>query len=324
MKRTLFILLTGLCFAFVVSVPAFSAVAHRVKSGDNLYSIAKKYHVSVDKLKSANNLKSQNLKLGQKIVIEQDRKGKTRGSAKNNRRMRGAPEAVISEEAETDGEFIEYRVKRGDTVDKVALKFGVEKDEIIESNSNVSRRLSPGRVLLIPKISEPEAGEEIVDFSGGTMKPWKTNEEKFMLVKVAKSFMGAPYRYGGNSVRGLDCSAFVKKIYEIFDVQLPRSARDQYQTGPKVSRDQLAVGDLVFFKTKRFAKYPTHVGIYIGEGNFIHSSSGHARIGVKIDSLQTDFYSRTFIGATRVKKSPEENSELTNFPEVPVKSSFSS
>jgi peptidoglycan DL-endopeptidase LytE len=324
MKRTLFILLTSLCFAFVVSLPAFSAVAHRVKSGDNLYNIAKKYHVSVDKLKSTNSLRNKNLKLGQKIVIEPDHKTKVRSSAKNNRKIRNAPEAVISEEAETDGEFIEYRVKRGDTVDKVALKFGVEKDDIIESNSNVNRRLSPGRVLLIPKIAEPEAGEEIVDFSGGTQKPWKTSEEKFMLVKVAKSFMGAPYRYGGDSVRGLDCSAFVKKIYDIFDVQLPRSARDQYKTGPKVSRDQLAVGDLVFFRTKRFAKYPTHVGIYIGEGNFIHSSSGHARIGVKIDSLQTDFYNKTFIGATRVKKSPEENSELTSFPEIPLNNSINS
>ena len=324
MKKTLYIALTSLCFAFVLSAPAFSAVAHKVKSGDNLYSIAKKYHVSVDKLKSTNNLTNQNLKLGQKLVIEPDQKTKTRGSAKNNRKTKNAPQPVVYEEAESDGEFIEYKVRRGDTVDKLASKFGVEKEDIIESNSNVGRRLSPGRVLLIPKISEPEAGEEVVDFSGGTMKPWRTTEEKFMLVKVAKSFMGAPYRYGGNSVRGLDCSAFVKKIYDIFDVQLPRSARDQYKTGPKVAREQLAVGDLVFFRTKRYAKYPTHVGIYIGDGNFIHSSSGHARIGVKIDSLQTDFYNRTFIGATRVKKTPEESSEAAGFPYGPTNSSIKS
>ena len=322
MKKTLYVLITSLCFAFVAAVPAFSAVSHRVKSGDNLYTIAKKYHVSVDKLKNTNNLKSQGLKPGQKIVIEQDRKA--RDSAKGNRKMRSAPEAVVSEEGDNDGEFLQYRIRRGDTVDKVALKFGVEKQDIVESNNSLGRRLSPGRILLIPKISEPEAGEEVVDFSGGTMKPWKTTEEKYMLVKVAKSFMGAPYQYGGNTVRGLDCSAFVKKIYEIFDVQLPRSARDQYKTGPKVSRDQLAVGDLVFFRTKRFAKYPTHVGIYIGDGNFIHSSSGHGRIGVKVDSLQTDFYNRTFIGATRVKKSAEENSELTRLPEIPLSSAFNS
>jgi peptidoglycan DL-endopeptidase LytE len=324
MTRILFILLTSLCFAGVASAPAFSAVAHKVKSGDNLYTIAKKYHVSVDKLKNSNNLRTQNLKLGQKLVIDPDHKSRAKSSAKNSRKMRNTPEVIVSEEADNDGEFIEYKVQKGDTVEKVAMKFGIEKDDIVESNSNLKRRLSPGRVLLIPRIVESEAGEEVIDFSGGTMKPWRTTEEKFMLVKVAKSFMGAPYRYGGNSVRGLDCSAFVKKIYDIFDVQLPRSARDQFKTGPKVSRDQLAVGDLVFFRTKRYAKYPTHVGIYIGEGNFIHSSSGHARIGVKVDSLQTDFYNKTFIGATRVKKSPEENSEATGYPEGSPSHSFNS
>ena len=212
MTRILFILLTSLCFAGIASAPAFSAVAHKVKSGDNLYTIAKKYHVSVDKLKSSNNLRTQNLKLGQKLVIDQDHKSRTKSSAKNSRKVRNTPEAVTSEEADNDGEFIEYKVQKGDTVDKVAMKFGMEKDDIVESNSNLKRRLSPGRVLLIPRIVESEAGgEEVIDFSGGTMKPWKTSEEKFMLVKVAKSFMGAPYRYGGNSVRGLDCSAFVKQ-----------------------------------------------------------------------------------------------------------------
>jgi cell wall-associated NlpC family hydrolase len=127
-----------------------------------------------------------------------------------------------------------------------------------------------------------------------------------MLVKVAKSFMGAPYKYGGETVRGLDCSAFVKKIYDIFDVQLPRSAREQFMVGNKISKDELAVGDLVFFKTKRYVKYPTHVGIYIGDGNFIHSSSTRSKLGVKVDALSSDFYSRTFVGATRVKKSTDD------------------
>ncbi|MDR2018196.1 MAG: C40 family peptidase [Syntrophobacterales bacterium] len=318
MKKSLFILISGLWLAVIISVPAFSAVTYRVKPGDNLWTVAKKYHISVDKLKTINSLNNHDLKLGQKLVLKQDHMQKAKGSAKN-RGQRSASQAVISEEAEDDGEFIEYKVKRGDTVEKVAQKFGIEKDDIVESNSNLDRRLSPGKVLLIPRTTELETGEEVVDLSMKTLKPlkpWKTHEEKYMLVKVAKSFMGTPYRYGGNSVRGLDCSAFVKKIYDIFDVQLPRSAREQYETGSKISQDELAPGDLVFFKTKRFVKYPTHVGIYIGEGNFIHSSSGHARIGVKIDSLQTNFYNKAYIGATRVKKSPEENSETMNDREI--------
>ena len=323
MTKTIFVVLSSFCLLCVLSGTSFSA-AHKVKSGDNLYTIAKKHHVSVDKLKQMNHLQGNSLKLGQKIVTGEERKGRTKGSVKG-RKGRGAPEPVI-EGVETDGDFVEYKVKRGDTIDKLAARFGVEKDDLVASNSSLGRRLSPGRVLLIPKLEEAEEGEEIVELpvKSLNLKPWKTSEEKYMLVKVAKSFMGAPYRYGGESVRGLDCSAFVKKVYDIFDVQLPRSARDQFKVGPKIAKEELSVGDLVFFRTKRFAKYPTHVGIYIGEGNFIHSSSGHGRIGVKVDSLQSDFYSRTFTGATRVKKTAEENSELTNYPDTPRNQNHSS
>jgi peptidoglycan endopeptidase LytE len=291
MKKVILIAFAGACFLLSTSVLSFSAVSVKVKPGDNLCAIAKKHRASVEKRKNVHNLKTQKVAL---------RKGNKHSRMARNTR------AMTSEEVETDGEFIEYKVKRGDTVEKVAMKFGIEKDDILESNSNLSRRLSPGKVLLIPRPEESETGDDIVDLPTRTLKPWKTDEERYMLVKVAKSFMGAPYRLGGESVRGLDCSAFVKKVYDIFDTPLPRVARDQYNAGPRITREELGIGDLVFFKTKRNAKYPTHVGIYIGEGNFIHSSSRYGRIGVKIDSLQTDFYNRAYIGGTRVKTSTDE------------------
>ncbi len=236
------------------------------------------------------------------------KQSKTRTAKKNkhskhaSRAQAGKPqaEAVIYE---SDGEYIEYKTKRGDTIDKVAALFSVEKDELIETNNLASnKKLPAGTTLLIPRIiEENDDGEEIVTLKSIQLKPWKNSDEKYMLVKVAKSFMGAPYKYGGNTLRGLDCSAYVKKIYEIFDVQLPRSAREQYHVGTKIGKSDLAVGDLVFFKTRRYAKYPTHVGIFIGDGNFIHASSGKGRLGVKIDSLDSDYYSGAYIGATRIK-----------------------
>ncbi len=218
------------------------------------------------------------------------------------------PEAVIYE---NDGEYIEYKVKRGDTIDRIAALFSVEKDDLIETNNLTAKnKLSPGKTLLVPRIvEENDDGEEIVTLKSSPLKPWKNSDEKYMLVKVAKSFMGAPYKYGGNTLRGLDCSAYVKKIYEIFDVQLPRSAREQYHVGTRIGRDELAVGDLVFFKTRRYAKYPTHVGIFIGDGNFIHASSGKGRLGVKIDSLSSDYYSGAYIGATRIKGNSDNVSQ---------------
>lgn len=302
------VLLLLLCI-FTPGLSGAAPATHKVKPGDNLYSIAKKYHVSVDQLKSQNNLRSIKLSLGQTIIIkgDQERTARNESTARNSGKKKKIQQIEAPAE-ENDGEFIEYKVKRGDTLDKVADLFSVDKEDLIESNNLQSlkgRKLSPGITILVPKVIE-EGEEEFVTLTGKSLKPWKNSDERYMLVKVAKSFMGAPYKYGGNTVKGLDCSAYVKKIYEIFDIQLPRSARDQFKVGSKIGKEELGVGDLVFFRTKRYVKYPTHVGIYIGEGNFIHSSSGHGRIGVKIDSLTSDYYSKAYTGATRIKSGSSE------------------
>jgi len=306
------ILCVGILFLAIPLVTTAAQVTHKVKRGDSLYNLAKKYHVSVSHLKNMNGLRSNRLSPGQTIVIkssDEDRAVRETRKASSSKAIRAQvrqeepAEPVVSE---SDDEFMEYRVKRGDTLDKIASRFNVEKDELIATNnltSRKNRRLSPGRTILIPKVMEDDGddGDTIMSFKSVSVKPWKNSEEKYMLVKVAKSFMGAPYKYGGNTLRGLDCSAYVKKIYEIFDVELPRSAREQYKVGNKISREELSVGDLVFFKTRRYAKYPTHVGIFIGDGNFIHASSGKSRLGVKIDTLSSGYYSGAYIGATRIK-----------------------
>lgn len=316
-------LLVFFCFLFlcVTSPIALSAaqVVHKVKRGENLYAIAKKYRIPVSQLKIQNNLKSAKLSPGQTLVIGENKKEAVRytlqddNTGKNKKKQNKEAEIFISE---NDGEFIEYKIKRGDTIDKIATLFNIEREELLEANNirNLKKGLSPGKTILVPKVID-EGKEDIIDLSSKPLKPWKDGDEKYMLVKVAKSFMGAPYKYGGNTVRGLDCSAYVKKIYEIFDVQLPRSAREQFLVGSKIEKEELAVGDLVFFKTKRSVKYPTHVGIYIGDNSFIHSSSGHGKIGVKIDSLLSDYYSRVYIGATRIKSGySEEKPEAASTP----------
>jgi LysM repeat protein len=317
-KRLTFCLL---CLGILLLSPLLvtaAQVTHKVKQGDNLHNLAKKYHVSVNHLKNLNALRSNKLSLGQTIVIKEENEGTSRKESRKGLSTKAIKAQVRQEQAEpviseSDEEYVEYKVKRGDTLDKIASRFNVEKDDLIATNNLTSRRnrrLSPGRTILIPKVMEEDGdgGDTIVTLKSAPIRPWKNSDEKYMLVKVAKSFMGAPYKYGGNTLRGLDCSAYVRKIYEIFDVQLPRSAREQYLVGNRIGRDELSVGDLVFFKTRRYAKYPTHVGIFIGDGNFIHASSGKGRLGVKIDSLNSDYYSGAFIGATRIKGGTEETS----------------
>ncbi|PKN05976.1 MAG: peptidoglycan endopeptidase, partial [Deltaproteobacteria bacterium HGW-Deltaproteobacteria-7] len=125
---------------------------------------------------------------------------------------------------------------------------------------------------------------------------WNSPDEMQLFVKVATGYIGAPYRFGGSSLKGIDCSSFVQKIYRIFDIQLPRNAAQQSKVGISISRENLTQGDLVFFHTKRSLG---HVGIYIGNNEFVHASSKSK--GVRIDSLETPYYQKRFQRAVRVK-----------------------
>ena len=286
-----------------VSGYAFSAVTYKVKNGDTLATISKKNKVSVDKLKSLNGLTSNKLSVGQMLVLGQDesisagQKERKRGPVSKRQRT------FTIAANETQGEFIQYKVEKGDTLESLAEKFDLEKDDLLDLNNLKKRKLTPGKLIRLPR-PEGENDEEIAVapevHSMHALKKWKSEDERGMLVKVAKSFSGAPYRFGGDSVRGLDCSAFVKKIYDIFEVQLPRSAREQYCAGPRINQNEMVTGDLVFFRTKKQFSYPTHVGIYIGDGRFIHASS-YCKQGVRISSLSEQYYANRFLGAVRVK-----------------------
>ena len=124
---------------------------------------------------------------------------------------------------------------------------------------------------------------------------YTTIREK-MLMEVIK-YLGTPYKYGGNTKDGMDCSAFTQTIYkDVFNINLERSARLQYAQGSEVSKDDtLRVGDLVFFNTRKRVK-PGHVGIYIGDNLFAHAST---KKGVTITALDYDYYSRVYMGARR-------------------------
>lgn len=119
------------------------------------------------------------------------------------------------------------------------------------------------------------------------------------IVEFALNYIGVPYVYGGSTPQGFDCSGFTQFVMKNFDIYLPRSSHDQYSIGTRISKAQLIPGDLVFFKYSSGYRI-NHVGIYIGEGNFIHSPiPGQS---VKIDSLTHGYFNTYYYGATRVIK----------------------
>jgi cell wall-associated NlpC family hydrolase len=113
-----------------------------------------------------------------------------------------------------------------------------------------------------------------------------------------KKWLGTRYRLGGSNREGVDCSGFTSQIYlNVYNIKLPRTAADQFMRGRNVMTSQLKAGDLVFFQTSAAAPI-THVGIYLGDGQFIHSST---RSGVILSHLYEGYYSQAFRGAKRIR-----------------------
>jgi cell wall-associated NlpC family hydrolase len=116
------------------------------------------------------------------------------------------------------------------------------------------------------------------------------------LVATAETYLGVPYRYGGVSRDGLDCSGLVMSVYRKHDIQLPRTSAQQFRVGRPVAPSALRAGDLVFFANGRGRV--NHVGIYAGQGRFIHAST--SRHAVRYDSLREGYFRDRFAGARRV------------------------
>ncbi|MCJ7687752.1 MAG: C40 family peptidase [Clostridiaceae bacterium] len=118
---------------------------------------------------------------------------------------------------------------------------------------------------------------------------------KSNLISYAYNFIGRPYVWGGEGPRSFDCSGFTKYIYKEFGVNLPHYTGSQIGKGSSVSRENLEQGDLIFFNTDGKA---SHVGIYVGGGDFIHASSGSKK--VTVSNLSQSYYNKRFAGARRI------------------------
>ena len=115
------------------------------------------------------------------------------------------------------------------------------------------------------------------------------------IISSAMDYMGVPYVFGGTTPYGFDCSGYVQYVFANAGVSLPRTADVQYEEGTPISIAELVPGDLVFFTTYTYGA--SHVGIYVGDSNFIHASSSR---GVTISSLNESYYSTHYIGARRI------------------------
>ncbi len=262
-----------------------------VKSGDTLYSIAKKFNMKVDKLRSLNNLKKNpKLKAGMELsVIGKEIKVQEHKNA-----------VVVTR----------HVVKRGDTLWKIAKKYHLTIAQLRLLNPTIrTRGLKRGYVLNVSK----KKALKLAKLSAkrkrrlkGLLSRYTQRDSKYVggssrrVVAYAKRFLGTRYVWGATGRGGFDCSGFTQYVMKHAKGRvIPRVSRRQAYFGRYVSRRNLRPGDLIFFDTSRRRRgYVNHVGIYIGNGYFIHASSAKHR--VVITSLNKPFYRSRFMWGRRI------------------------
>ena len=143
--------------------------------------------------------------------------------------------------------------------------------------------------------SEPESSESYESESSGNASSSYSAGEA--IVAKAKEYLGVPYVWGGSSPSGFDCSGFTQYVMRACGYSIYRTATDQLENGYAVSYSDLQPGDLVFFERTYNTDAPaSHVGIYVGGGEFIHAGGSY----VKISSLSSDYYASRYVGARRI------------------------
>ncbi len=279
-------------------------IYHTVKKGDTLKKIAKKYNVSVRDIIKLNNLKKNPRMyklIGEKLLIKKVSIKKATKSPQIKIVKKKSPQVKRNAKY--------YRVKRGDTIWKIARMHNLTVEELkLLNRSKLRRGLRKGSLLRVSKIEAIKLKKAIAKRRRAQRKRvyFSFSERGFSgggnnrIVRVAKRYLGTRYVWGGNRPGGFDCSGFAQYVFKkATGVVLPRISRRQAYYGRYVTRSQLRAGDLVFFDTSRRRRgYVNHVGIYIGNTKFIHASSAKHR--VIITSLNRPFYRARFMWGRRV------------------------
>ncbi|MBB6453883.1 LysM repeat protein [Salirhabdus euzebyi] len=293
---------------------AFGTVASAdtvtVKSGDTLWGLSKQYNVSVDKIKSANGLSTNNIYVGQSINIPTatvtnrthtvgsgdtlwsiSRQYNTTVQTIKNLNNLSSNAIYVGQKISISGQAssgstggstttaTSYTVKSGDSLWSISRQHNVTVNQIKQWNGLSSNVIRIGQTL---KLQASQSS---------TPEPAKTSLVDDIIAD-AKQHIGTPYVWGGSTPAGFDCSGFLNYVFAQNGISIPRTVASIYDAGSSITSPR--VGDLVFFET--YKPGASHAGLYLGNNQFIHASSSN---GITISSMDNSYWKQRYLGAKK-------------------------
>ncbi len=257
---------------------------YKIRSGDTLWALARRFDMRVEELAALNGIAPDApLQLGQVLKVKA-----------------GPATARPRESAAPSRKYVQYRIQPGDSLWTLARRFNMSVQEVAAVNGiGEEDTLRIGQVLQVkappeparrPTVRTPTAPLRRIVAPSYRGAAWANS-----LIGLARRFIGTRYRWGATGPSAFDCSGFLQYVFARTGVTLPRTTYAMYQAGRPVPEGEVMPGDMVFFTTYR--RGPSHAGIYLGDGLFIHSSSGYG--SVTITPLSKDYYRQRYLGARR-------------------------
>ncbi|MEK4079018.1 C40 family peptidase [Solibacillus sp. FSL K6-1126] len=315
-------MLTGVTFSLALFIaPDAQASTYTVKHGDTLTKIAKAHNTTINQLRQWNKLSQDRIFIAQKLVVAPAKNAVSKTAAATKTvATKTTAVSVVEEKVETLQIAVSHTVIKGDNLTKIAKKYSISVASIKQLNNLKTDAIKVGQKLTISQQSTKDLAVEApsaktveaeINFNQTAddaiekqlkkevAMPGKVSQQTERLyaqaIETANAVLGTPYKYGGTTTDGFDCSGFVNYIFNSVGIQMDRKSSLMYFEQDTTKVTQPVPGDLVFFKNT-FIPNVSHMGIYIGNDEFIHAGSK----GITVSNVKEKYWDERFVAYKRI------------------------